>query len=277
MNRATEVIKREVLRAEKNMFIFRLLITVASYTGITMWLNAIRQSTSEGILWLLIGVQLFLFLTIFVVSSLRMRQCQTPSWWLWLPLILSRINDWEVVAIPATIIATLIISEKSKHVSQERSHLLPSDDDSDAEIEKMQSEVNRLQRDLELLEDPETICSFGQMAFDGDGVEQDYVEAANWYKIAAEQGHARSQHNLALMYENGQGVPRDAAQAAKWYRIAANQGHPGSQNNLGALYESGDGVSQDYEMALELYRQAADGGDANAVANLRRLKAMMEG
>lgn len=258
------------------MFMFRLLLTVVSYAAITIWLNAIRQTVPVLLLWLLIGVQLFLFLTIFVVSSLRMRQCRKPSWWLWIPLILSRINNWELVAIPATIIVTLILSEMNKHVSQERSHFLPSDEDDDAEIEKMQSEVDRLRRDLQLLEDPETICSFGQMAFDGDSVEQDYVEAANWYKIAAEQGHAKSQHNLALMYENGQGVSRDCAEAAKWYQMAAEQGNAGSQNNLAALYESGDGVTQDHVIALDLYRKSARGGDANAASNVHRVEAILE-
>ncbi len=137
-------------------------------------------------------------------------------------------------------------------------------------------EADRLRNDMELLEDPETICSFGQMAFDGDGVERDFVQAANWYKIAAEQGHARSQHNLALMYESGQGVPRNTAQAAKWYRMAAEQGHAGSQNNLGALYESGDGVPQDNTIALDLYRQAAKGGDLNAASNMERLESLMK-
>ena len=275
MNRATEVITSEVLRAEKNVFIFRLVITVISYTGITIWLNAIRQTTPVWMLWLLIGVQIFLLLTIFVISSLRMRRCRKPSWWLWLPLILSRINNWEIVAIPTAIIVTLILSEMNKHVSQERAHLLPSGQDGGAEIKKMQSEVDRLRHDLDHLENPETICSFGQMAFDGDGVEQDYVQAASWYKIAAEQGHARSQHNLALIYENGQGVPRNCAKAAKWYRMAAEQGHVGSQNNLGALYETGDGVPKDLMIALNWYRQAAKGGDENAVSNVHRLELLI--
>ena len=166
----------------------------------------------------------------------------------------------------------LILSERNKHVSPERQHLLPSDKETDSEVQKMRAELDRLRQDLDLLEDPETICSFGQMAFDGDGVDQDNVQAANWWKIAAEQNHACSQHNLALMYENGQGVPHDLTEAAKWYRIAAEQGHAGSQNNLGALYEGGDGVPQDNMIALDLYRQAAKGGDANAASNVLRLE-----
>jgi hypothetical protein len=127
MNRVAELITREVLRAEKNMFIFRLLVAAASYVGITFWLSAIRQTAATWFLWCLIGLQLFLFLTIFVVCSLRLRQCRRHAWWLWFPLLLSRIENWEVVLIPAAAIVTLIMSEVNVHVSEERQHLLPAE------------------------------------------------------------------------------------------------------------------------------------------------------
>lgn len=129
MNRAAEVITREVLRAEKNMFIFRVSIAAASYVGITFWLNAIRQTAVTWFLWCLIGLQLFLFLTIFVVCSLRLRQCRRHAWWLWFPLLLSRVENWDVVLIPTAVIVTLILSELNVHVSEERQHLLPTDQD----------------------------------------------------------------------------------------------------------------------------------------------------
>lgn len=131
MNRAFDIITREVLRAEKNIFIFRMLLTVVTYVGVTFWLNAVRQTVATWLLWTLIAVQLFLFLTIFVVGSLRLRQCRIASWWLWIPLVLSRINDWQILAIPATIIVILIISERNKLVSQDREHLIPAKEDID--------------------------------------------------------------------------------------------------------------------------------------------------
>ena len=129
MNRATEVITRKVLRAEKNMFIFRVTIAAASYVGITFWLNAIRQTAATWFLWCLVGSQLFLFLTIFVVCSLRLRQCRRHTWWLWFPLLLSRVENWEVVLIPAATIVTLILSEVNVHVSEEGQRLLRSVED----------------------------------------------------------------------------------------------------------------------------------------------------
>ena len=55
----------------------------------------------------------------------------------------------------------------------------------------------------------------------GDGVTRDYVEAAKWYRRAAEQGVAFAQFNLGVRYVNGQGVARDPVQAYRWFSVAA--------------------------------------------------------
>ncbi len=64
-------------------------------------------------------------------------------------------------------------------------------------------------------------------------------------KKAAEQGHVDAQYNLGIMYANGEGVPQDYAEAARWYRQAAEQGHASAQHNLGAMYANGEGVPED--------------------------------
>jgi hypothetical protein len=166
-----------------------------------------------------------------------------------------------------------VVLQKQSNKDQKLKEL---NETSDMEYQRTNEELNRLNRELNLLKDPKTIYSFGMMSFDGDGVPQDYVEAANWFRIAAEQGHAKSQHNLALMYESGQGVSQDYAEASKWYFMAAENGYASSQNNLGALYETGDGVKQDHNEAIMWYRIAAENGDENAPSNLSRLEAIIE-
>jgi uncharacterized protein len=89
----------------------------------------------------------------------------------------------------------------------------------------------------------------GIMYYSGQGVTQDYREAAKWYRLAAEQGNPTAQGNLGFMYYSGQGVTQDYAEAAKWYRLAAEQGNPTAQSNLGSMYYSGQGVRQDYVQA----------------------------
>jgi len=77
----------------------------------------------------------------------------------------------------------------------------------------------------------------------------DYATAYRLFKLLAEQGDAKSQFNLALMYDDGQGVPKSDAEAVKWYRRAAEQGDASSQLNLGVMYYKGQGVPQDYVLS----------------------------
>ncbi|MBE0616885.1 MAG: sel1 repeat family protein [Proteobacteria bacterium] len=49
------------------------------------------------------------------------------------------------------------------------------------------------------------------------------------YLPAAKQGDAGAQYNLGLLYANGQGVPQNYTEAANWYRKAAEQGNASAQ------------------------------------------------
>ena len=95
---------------------------------------------------------------------------------------------------------------------------------------------------------------------DGLGVEQSNEKAMEYYKLAADQGLAGSQYNLALKYENGDIVEQDYEKALEYYRLAADQDHPGANNNLGDMYAEGRGVEQDYARAMEYYQKALDLG-----------------
>jgi uncharacterized protein len=55
-------------------------------------------------------------------------------------------------------------------------------------------------------------------------VPQDDVEAAKWYRRAAEQGNAASQMMLAILYFGGIGVPKDLCLACMWTTIAGRDG-----------------------------------------------------
>jgi TPR repeat protein len=100
----------------------------------------------------------------------------------------------------------------------------------------------------------------------GDGVPQDYVQAVEWYKKAADLGDAVAQHDLGDMYLKGEGVARDPAQAMQWYKKVAEKGNAYAQFKIGHIYETGDGVPQDYAQAMEWYRKAAQEGSTYLTA-----------
>ena len=106
--------------------------------------------------------------------------------------------------------------------------------------------------------------NLGLIYYNGQGVSQDYTQAVQWYRKAAEQGVAQAQYNLGVMYANGQGIRQDDAQAVQWFLKAAEQGVAEAQFNLGLMYDQGQGVHQDDAEAVQWYRKAAEQGYADA-------------
>ena len=87
----------------------------------------------------------------------------------------------------------------------------------------------------------------------GEGVPQDYAEAAKWYRLAAEQGFEFAQNSLGVMYEYGQGVLQDNTMAHMWYNIASANGHEkagGYRDERAGLMANAD-ISKAQAMARE--------------------------
>ncbi|MGA9851037.1 MAG: tetratricopeptide repeat protein [Roseiarcus sp.] len=85
----------------------------------------------------------------------------------------------------------------------------------------------------------------------------DYAAVLAYWGPLAEQGDARAQGTLGWMYDTGQGVAQDFVQAAVWYRKAAEQGYATAQFSLGEMYADGRGVPQDAIMAHLWFNLAA--------------------
>ena len=69
----------------------------------------------------------------------------------------------------------------------------------------------------------------------------EYLTALQVWQPLAEQGVAKAQSNLGLMYYRGEGVPQDYAIAVRWYRLAAEQDLVEAQYKLGLIHIFGDG------------------------------------
>lgn len=148
--------------------------------------------------------------------------------------------------------------------------------------------------------------AMGVAAFNGDGVTQNYEQAAGWLQKAADRGHPAAQTVLASMYGGGKGVRRDPSkafmllfraavqrfppaealvgvayaegvgvpqnddEAVRWYRCAATHNYPSAYCLPGYMYSHGRVVPQDYSQAVRYWRKAAKSGDARAQNNLGR-------
>ena len=108
----------------------------------------------------------------------------------------------------------------------------------------------------------------GLMYASGHGTEISLREALRWYRAAAEQGYAEAQNALAYMYRVGNGVPKSEEEAAKWYGLAAEQGVGQSQFNLASMYGGGRGVPQDYVQSYKWFSLSAMHGVDGARVSL---------
>ena len=111
----------------------------------------------------------------------------------------------------------------------------------------------------------------------GLGVEQNDSEAFHWYHEAAEQGIADAQFCLALCYAQGIGEEKNLSEAVRWFRAAAEQGIADAQFNLALCYSQGKGVEENQSEAVRWFRAAAEQGYVGAQFNLALCYAQGEG
>ena len=93
---------------------------------------------------------------------------------------------------------------------------------------------------------------------------QNYEHLINKLIPLAENGDAKSQYHLGVLYHDGKGVEQNYVQAAFWYRKAAEQGHNKAQLYLGLLYSRVYGVPQNYDEAVKWLTMSSENGNDKA-------------
>lgn len=106
----------------------------------------------------------------------------------------------------------------------------------------------------------------------------EYKTALGEFQPLAEQGDSTAQYHLGRMYRIGQGVTQDYKQAAAWYLKAADREtlfskapdleNPKAQLELASLYKQGLGVEKDRQRTVKFLVKAAAAGNAKAQARL---------
>jgi TPR repeat protein len=75
------------------------------------------------------------------------------------------------------------------------------------------------------------------------------------------------------MYAAGLGAEQDYLRAADWLTLSADENYKYAQYSLGGLYYHGKGVEQDHETAFALYTRSADQGFPYASFELGKMPA----
>lgn len=101
----------------------------------------------------------------------------------------------------------------------------------------------------------------------------EYQSAMKEFRILAEQGDARAQTVLALMYKYGEGAPLDLSRSYYWYMKAAELNYAPAQYHSGVMLAEGLGVEPDLEVAIHWLRKSAEGGYTGANDKLEEYNA----
>ena len=74
----------------------------------------------------------------------------------------------------------------------------------------------------------------------GGGLEQDAVEAAQWFEAAAKSGLDEAQYEMGRLFVQGRGVPRDLSRALVWLEEAAAQGMTQAEKEIERITGPGE-------------------------------------
>lgn len=91
---------------------------------------------------------------------------------------------------------------------------------------------------------------------------KDYATALAEFAPLAEQGDAKAQSRMGILYGFGRGVPKDDKIAIKWLLLAAEQGEGLAMYNMGALCE--DSRASDNVCIKKWFKLSADQGFAKS-------------
>jgi len=127
--------------------------------------------------------------------------------------------------------------------------------------------------------EPQAQVRVARMLLEARGTDRDKPRAIGMFsaalapvQLAAREGSAWAQSDLADYYVDGFVIDKDLGSAAFWYRKAAEQGYAPAQTNLGWLYFNGyEGVAPNRAVAVHWFSEAAAQGNQAAVRNLQAL------
>jgi TPR repeat protein len=101
-------------------------------------------------------------------------------------------------------------------------------------------------------------CHYGICLTNGEGVSQNYVEAARYFRLSADQGNANAQFSYGLCLTTGQSASVDVIEATRYYKLAATQGHVLGQVYYALHVQNSLRFSEDLDRVAIHLRLAAD-------------------
>lgn len=96
----------------------------------------------------------------------------------------------------------------------------------------------------------------GKMYAAGLGTEQDYLQAADWLTLSADENYKYAQYSLGGLYYHGKGVDQDHETAFALYTRSADQDFPYASFELGKMLRDGIGCAKNQPDADRRFKEA---------------------
>jgi TPR repeat protein len=126
--------------------------------------------------------------------------------------------------------------------------------------------------------DPIAQVNIGSLYMDGfECIPKDVDEGVRWYRLAAEQGDPLAQHSMGALYALGQGVEQSYEKALEWYEKAAAQGHERAIQALEGLKTMQGGLGAEViDEMVDMYLAAPAAAVAAESISLSNLSMMLD-
>lgn len=96
----------------------------------------------------------------------------------------------------------------------------------------------------------------GKMYAAGLGTEQDYLQAADWLTLSADENYKYAQYSLGGLYYHGKGVAQDHETAFALYTRSADQSFPYASFELGKMLQDGIGCVKNQQDSDRRFKEA---------------------
>mmetsp|Transcript_3944 Transcript_3944/g.5144 ORF Transcript_3944/g.5144 Transcript_3944/m.5144 type:complete len:383 (-) Transcript_3944:2573-3721(-) len=129
------------------------------------------------------------------------------------------------------------------------------------------------------LRHPDAMCAYAACLNDGRaGLEPDPNAAASWWKQTSDTyNHIQSSYEIGVAFYTGEGVSEDEELAVEYFKEAAESGHAGASYLLGDCLLDGVGIERDRGEALEWLVTAAELGHRGARSRVLAVLEKKEG
>lgn len=167
-------------------------------------------------------------------------------------------------------------AQEQENPNQNQNQNVQEDPNQNVQVEEMIEVFEEQNKNMSTLNQlsMNSVVNYANMLLNGDGIQMDKREAANYFRFAADKKNVDACCTLGKMLFKGDGIKVNMEDAFKYFSTAidsdSNVGFKGNSdavNFYGYMASKGLGMNVDKSLAARLYKMASDQGNVAAMNN----------